>query len=393
MPTRPEDAMEFESAHRRLLDQAARLVGQPVRAVQIDWPSQRLLAPCLSAGDCVGVATTWPHCDLEAGPRGLSMRYGLAHYRMALPGGSLSIVHVKAPASESAPWQLFDFWAVPAAGFRRFYRFMRRLERESTRAERPILSEADARALWSNTIGFLRHARVELEKFNVPQKRGVFLCGAPGNGKTLASRWLLAQCRRYGLCWNCVTPDELRDARLGRRAAALFELPGPGIVLFDDLDQALVDRHCAGTDSDLALFLTELDGVHARDGVVYLFTSNLDPEELDPAMNRPGRIDFTLRFKAPAADQRRQLMIQRWHAEIVAALDIEAAVAQTEGLSFAQLEEIKKLLVMGRLEHGRFDWQAAWGAFCAGNGQATSKGRIGFAAPERRRLRPLHSAT
>jgi hypothetical protein len=372
---------EHSAQHARLLELAAKLAGHPVRAVQLDFQTLRLLRPHLSPPEHLGIDTAWPHCVLSVGPRGLSSRYGIVRHQLEIEDRPVMLAHFMVPASDIAPWELFDFWTLPAADFRRFYKFVRRCERQASQTQHPIMHDADARALWSNTIGFLRHARDALRKFNVPQKRGVFLTGAPGNGKTLASRWLLAQCRQHGLCWNCVTPEELREARCERRARELFELSGPGIVLFDDLDQALLDREELDRNSDLALFLTELDGVFPREGVVYLFTSNLEPENLDPAIRRPGRVDFVLRFDPPDEHLRRQLISERWHAEIVAALDLEEVVAQTEGLSFAQIEELKKLLVLGWLETRTFDWGGAWRKFRAGSHLEAAAGRIGFAAP------------
>src|SRR5262245_60914724 len=46
-------------------------------------------------------------------------------------------------------------------------------------------------------------------------------------------------------------------------------------------------------------FLTELDGLHPREGIVYLFTSNLSPARIDRAARRPGRIDLLLHFPRP----------------------------------------------------------------------------------------------
>ena len=61
-------------------------------------------------------------------------------------------------------------------------------------------------------------------------------------------------------------------------------------------------------------------------------------------------------FANPSEKLRRRLIVQRWHPELVAGVDLEALVGQTDGYTFAELEEIRKQLVMRRLETGRWDW-------------------------------------
>ena len=78
-----------------------------------------------------------------------------------------------------------------------------------------------------------------LRKYGASVKRGVMLLGSPGNGKTMACRWLASECRRLGLAWRSVTAEEYEQARAERSVPELFYLDTPGIVLFDDFDAAL----------------------------------------------------------------------------------------------------------------------------------------------------------
>jgi ATP-dependent 26S proteasome regulatory subunit len=207
----------------------------------------------------------------------------------------------------------------------------------------------------------------------------VLLLGTPGNGKTMACRWLLSLCHRRGLRWRSVTAQEYAGAKECGDVRDLFELDGPGIILFDDLDQALRDGNAS--DADRSTFLTELDGLHPREGVVYLFTSNARVGELDPAFRRPGRIDVFVQFQRPDGELRRRFVVERWHPEITAALDLEEIVRATEGLSFAEMDEVKKLLVLQFLETRDWDWEAAWSAYREGHGCGKAAQRIGFSTP------------
>jgi SpoVK/Ycf46/Vps4 family AAA+-type ATPase len=251
------------------------------------------------------------------------------------------------------------------------------------------MREGDRRRLWMETIGFLSRGRQELEKYGVPQKRGILLLGTPGNGKTMACRWLLSLCHKCGLRWRSVSALEFAGAREAGDVRELFELDGPGIILFDDLDQALRDRD--GYESDRSTFLTELDGLHPRQGIVYLFTSNVQVNQLDPAFRRPGRIDLFIHFPRPDAELRRRFVVEHWHADIAGALDIDEVTSATEGLSFAEMDEIKKLLVLRFLEVGVWDWKWAWSAYGDGHRGGNATQRIGFNSPVPRSRNALES--
>src|SRR5207302_11438913 len=89
-----------------------------------------------------------------------------------------------------------------------------------------------------------------------------------------------------------------------------------------------------------------------------VFTTNCGLELIDRAFKRPGRLDLLLHFKAPDAGLRRRL-IERWHEEIQTHLNIDSAVASTDGFSFAEIEELKNLLVMHFLDAGVWNWSWA----------------------------------
>lgn len=65
---------------------------------------------------------------------------------------------------------------------------------------------------------------------------------------------------------------------------------------------------------------------------------------------------MVINFSKPTAELRRRAVHETWHADIVAALDVEQVVVDTAGCSFAELAEAKKLLVMHFAEVDRWDW-------------------------------------
>jgi SpoVK/Ycf46/Vps4 family AAA+-type ATPase len=210
--------------------------------------------------------------------------------------------------------------------------------------------------LWKNTIGYLDRTNLRrIKAYGGRAKRGVLLTGAPGNGKTMACRWIWEECRRRRWDWRLVTPDAYRQARATDSIERLFSVERRGIVFFDDMDLALRDRETVHETEDQAVFLSALDGIQVNEGVVFVFTTNCALELIDQAFKRPGRLDLVLHFKAPDATLRRRLM-DRWHADIRTNLDLETAVASTDGYSFAEIEELKNLLIMHFMDSGEWNW-------------------------------------
>jgi cell division protease FtsH len=226
-----------------------------------------------------------------------------------------------------------------------------------------VLPDGLLAQLWQNTVGYLERGNLQrIRGYGGRPRRGLLLAGPPGNGKTSACRWLWQECRRRRWEWRLVSPDDYQAARRASNPAEavrdLFTLEKRGIVFFDDLDLALRDRETTKETDDQAVFLGALDGIEVHEGLVYVFTTNCDLSLIDAAFKRPGRIDLLLHFPAPDAALRRRLL-ERWHPEIRAALDPGRAVADTDGFSFAELDELKNLLILRHLEGGGWDWSAA----------------------------------
>jgi cell division protease FtsH len=284
----------------------------------------------------------------------------------------------------------YDFVAVARADYPRFYKLALKYRRAGNGkpvAQPPVLAGGIADTLRRNTVDFLDAKNLaRIKAYGGRPKRGLLLTGPPGNGKTSACRWVWQQCLADGHQYRFVGPDDYRSARNsgGKAAEAvrqLFQFDRPGIVFFDDFDVALRDRDQGYESDDQAVFLGALDGIEANEGVVYVFTTNCDLKLIDPAIRRPGRLDVVLQFPAPDASLRRKLFAG-WHPEIRAAVDADAVVADTAGMSFAEMDEMRNLLVMRFMDDGVWDWPAAMTQFESNRRELAGrkKGPVGFAA-------------
>jgi hypothetical protein len=374
---------QYAADHRRLLDAAARQAGfaDPV-AVDLD----EFYRPVIKAArrgpplpiDGV-LVRDWDPDDRSAG-----LRIGMRLY--AIDG--VRFARVRFACHDDLVGAGLDFVAVDRKDYGRLYRIaLRRRRARAAAAEPPVLPPEQLDALWKNTIGYLEEGNLRrIRAYGGRAKRGVLLTGPPGNGKTTACRWVLEECRRR--CWehHLVTPDAYRAARQDDSVEDLFEVGRRGVVFFDDMDLALRDRERTAETEDQAVFLSALDGLAVKEGVVFVFTTNCALDLIDRAFKRPGRIDVALHFQAPGADLRRRL-IGRWHPDLLAGIDANRAVASTDGCSFAEIEELKNLLVLRHMEAGAWDWDWALRQFAVNRAELGGRPErhVGFAAANGRK--------
>lgn len=297
----------------------------------------------------------------------------------------LRFARASAIANDNIPAPGYDFYAVGRADYAELFRTAKRLHRAAdSPAPPPVLAAAVFESLKRNTLDFLEPTALErLKAWGGRAKRGVLLSGPPGNGKTSACRWVKQNALAEGYETKTVTPDDYATARRCSCAAEavkqLFQVTGRGVIFFDDMDLALRRRDADDRPEDQAVFLGAMDGIEAHDGVVYVFTTNLPVDRIDPAFLRPGRLDATLHFPLPDAGLRRTL-VRRWHREILDAVSEDRVVDETHGRSFAEVEELKNLLVLRKLESDGWDWDWAVAQFAADRGNGKPTNRVGFAA-------------
>ena len=183
-----------------------------------------------------------------------------------------------------------------------------------------LLSEFEAfwqRKNWFTGRGFLH-------------KRGIFLYGPPGSGKTSAVQLLVKDLveKKDGIVLLIEHP------RLAGECLQLvreIEPTRPMIAILEDLD-ALVEDY--GENEYLAL----LDGETQIDNIVFVATSNY-PEKLDPRFtDRPSRFDVFYLMDMPGERCRDTYLKQKEPS--LTRQDRRRLVKDTEGLSMAHLKEV-----------------------------------------------------
>lgn len=130
----------------------------------------------------------------------------------------------------------------------------------------------------------------------IPYRRGYLLHGPPGCGKSSFITALAGELE-FSICLLNLSERGLTDDRLNQ---LLNNAPERSIILLEDIDAAFVSRE--ETSAQAAAFeglnrvtfsglLNCLDGVASTEARIVFMTTNY-LERLDPALIRPGRIDF-----------------------------------------------------------------------------------------------------
>lgn len=174
-----------------------------------------------------------------------------------------------------------------------------------------------------------RRSRQRYRHLGVPYHRGYLLYGPPGTGKTSLVSGLAA---KFGMSLYAVNLTEFNDRTL---KSAVNDVPQNAVVLFEDIDcmrsgnrrpeqtergrpSAPGARREKEDPADrfgvtLSGLLNVLDGFHAPENVLFVMTTN-HMESLDPALLRPGRIDYRL-FLGQAADAQKIELYRRFFLE------------------------------------------------------------------------------
>lgn len=130
------------------------------------------------------------------------------------------------------------------------------------------------------------------QRMDIPYKRGYLFYGKPGNGKTSLAA-AMADHLKKNICYL-----NLKSIGEDQQLQSLFtNLPHNSILIIEDIDTCFNGRKSNGKITFSSL-LNCLDGVFYKEDLITIITTN-HIKKLDPALIRPGRIDFQLHIKNP----------------------------------------------------------------------------------------------
>ncbi|RMF55814.1 AAA family ATPase [Candidatus Woesearchaeota archaeon] len=161
----------------------------------------------------------------------------------------------------------------------------------------------------------LKHPEV-FERLGIDAPKGVLLHGPPGTGKTLLAKAVANETNSNFLVIN---GPEIMSKYYGQSEENLrkkfedAEKNAPSIIFIDEIDAIAPKREESKGEVEkrvVAQLLAIMDGLKSRGKVVVIAATNM-PNELDPALRRPGRFDREIEIGVP--DKKGRLNILKIH--------------------------------------------------------------------------------
>merc|ERR1719352_685664 len=169
----------------------------------------------------------------------------------------------------------------------------------------------EAKAELQEIVQFLKHPE-RFSRLGGELPKGVLLAGPPGTGKTLLAKAVAGEA---GVPFFYRAGSEFEEMFVGvgsKRVRQLFKAAKakmPCIIFIDEIDAVGTSRKAFETQSRKTLnqLLTEMDGFEQNEGIIVIAATNI-PEQLDPALTRPGRFDRLVHVPNPDVGGRREIL-------------------------------------------------------------------------------------
>ena len=126
--------------------------------------------------------------------------------------------------------------------------------------------------------------------------RVILFHGPPGTGKTHAVRALLTEWKKWATAVLVLDPENFLDsARYMMTIMERSTLDMTRVIVIEDADELVAKR--GARRSGLSRLLNAADGILGANGeTLFLLSTNAGPDQLDPALTRPGRCLATVCF-------------------------------------------------------------------------------------------------
>jgi SpoVK/Ycf46/Vps4 family AAA+-type ATPase len=223
-------------------------------------------------------------------------------------------------------------------------------------AEKPKQEEAEKESAvkWSDVAGMDQVKQALLEAIELPllheaemkdmqvkPSKGILLFGPPGTGKTLIVK---AAANELKASFQALSAAEIMKKGYTQAVTVIKEAFNrarenpPGIIFVDEIETFAPARGAGGSAEILGQFLTEMDGVKGKAGVVVMAATN-KPVLMDPAIMRPGRFDKIF-YIAPPDEKGREDMFKIHLGKFGASVDLKLLAEMTPGFSGADIADI-----------------------------------------------------
>lgn len=156
--------------------------------------------------------------------------------------------------------------------------------------------------------------REALSEIGARPIKGVLFTGPPGTGKTMLARIIAREAKSafYPISGPEVLTKWFGESEETLRKifdAAAAEEDG-AIIFFDEIDSVAAARGSTSHEASrsvVAQLLTLMDGFKPSTNVIVIAATNR-PDDIDPALRRPGRFDWEIEFPPPDEQDRDEIL-------------------------------------------------------------------------------------
>jgi transitional endoplasmic reticulum ATPase len=200
----------------------------------------------------------------------------------------------------------------------------------------------------------LKHPEI-FERLGVEPPKGVLLYGPPGTGKTLLAK---AVANESEANFISIAGPEVVSKWVGeseKKLRKIFEdaeKNAPSIIFIDEIDAIAPKREEAVGEVErrmVAQLLAIMDGLKSRGKVIVIAATNR-PNDIDPALRRPGRFDREIEIGIPDRKGRLEILkIHTRHMPLAKDVDLNRLADITHGYAGADLAALCKEAAMNVL--------------------------------------------
>ncbi len=224
-----------------------------------------------------------------------------------------------------------------------------------------VAGEDEAKESLQEIVRYLQDPS-QYREIGATMPKGILLVGPPGTGKTMLAKAVAGE---SNVPFFSISGSEFVEMFVGMGASKVRDLfkqakdKSPCIVFIDEIDAIGGKRNASGMggnderEQTLNQLLTEMDGFEGNSGVVILAATNR-PENLDPALLRPGRFDRRVPVELPDLKGREDIL--KVHAKKIKTepdIDYNVIARMASGASGAELANIINEAALRAVREGR----------------------------------------
>ena len=193
----------------------------------------------------------------------------------------------------------------------------------------------------------MKHPEV-FQRLGIGAPKGVLLSGPPGTGKTLLAK---AVANEVDANFYSIAGPEIMSKYYGESEKQLRDIfeeaekNAPSIIFIDEIDAIAPKRSEVQGEVEkrvVSQLLTLMDGLKTRGQVVVIAATNR-PDDIDPALRRPGRFDREIKILPPNKEGRKEILqIHTRGMPLAQDVDLDYLAEKTVGFTGADIEVLCK---------------------------------------------------